>query len=394
MKITKNPIRSKEVKLQPKLRFSEFDEDWEFVTLQEVSSKIGDGLHGTPEYVNDSEYFFINGNNLSNGVINIFSNSKKVSETIFFKNDKKLNQNSILISLNGTIGSIAKYNNEKIMLSKSVGFINFSNDSDLFYHILNTKKVQNFFESELTGSTIKNLSLKTLRDTIISIPQSLPEQTKIASFLTTVDEKISGLKKQLNLLERYKKGVMQKIFSQELRFKDENGSEFPDWEEKKLGEFCVKKSSNISANKIEDNYGEYIIYGASGVLKKVNFYQEENDYVSIVKDGAGVGRLLYCKGFSSVLGTLEMICPKGNLNTYFLYCLLLNIDFTKYVTGSTIPHIYFKDYSLEKCFIPSLPEQQKIATFLSSIDEKIEKCQGQIKAMENWKKGLLQQMFC
>jgi type I restriction enzyme S subunit len=90
---------------------------------------------------------------------------------------------------------------------------------------------------------------------------------------------------------------------------------------------------------------------------------------------------------------MEIIKPIEGINTYFLYCLLSNIDFVKYVTGSTIPHIYFKDYSTEICFIPSLKEQTKIASFFTSIDEKINQTQFQIEKIENWKKGLLQKMF-
>jgi len=173
------------------------------------------------------------------------------------------------------------------------------------------------------------------------------------------------------LLKQYRQSLIQQIFSQQIRFKNGN-EDFPDWIEKKIFEIAIKKSSNISANKIEDNFGEYIIYGAPGILKKVDFYEEENDYISIVKDGAGVGRLLYCKGKSSVLGTLEMIKPQTIVNTYFLFCLLNNIDFVKYITGSTIPHIYFKDWSNEICHIPSMEEQIKIANFLSAIDKKID----------------------
>ena len=201
------------------------------------------------------------------------------------------------------------------------------------------------------------------------------------------------MSRKKELLEQYKKGIMQQLFSSKLRFKDENGNYYPNWEEKKLSDVATKKSSNISANKIEDNFGDFIIYGASGILKKVDFYKEESDYISIVKDGAGVGRLLYCKGKSSVLGTMEIISPKQNIDTYFLYCLLSNIDFVKYVTGSTIPHIYFKDYSSEISGIPSLREQQKIAHFLSGIDSKIEQVNGELVKTQEFKKGLLQQMF-
>jgi type I restriction enzyme S subunit len=160
-----------------------------------------------------------------------------------------------------------------------------------------------------------------------------------------------------------------------------------------LGEVILKKSSNISANSLEDNEGEYIIYGATGVLKKVDFYSEEQPYISIVKDGAGVGRLFLCEKESSVLGTLDLLFPKDNNVLSFLYYLLETIDFNKYKTGSTIPHIYFKDYSLENVVIPSVKEQQKIADFLNAIDNKINAVAQQIEKTEQWKKGLLQKMF-
>ncbi len=203
----------------------------------------------------------------------------------------------------------------------------------------------------------------------------------IQNTITSTDEEIEEYCNQLNipipigsnvpLLKMYRQSLIQKIFSQEIRFKNGN-EDFPEWIEQKISDVAIKKSSNISANKIEDNFGDYIIYGASGILKKVDFYEEENDYVSIVKDGAGVGRLLYCKGNSSVLGTLEMIKPKENVNTYFLFCLLNNIDFTKYITGSTIPHIYFKDWSNETCQIPCMEEQIHISNFLYAFDRKLE----------------------
>ena len=210
--------------------------------------------------------------------------------------------------------------------------------------VLSSKKMMGQISNIATGTSgsMKNISKPNFLNLEIYIPTFL-EQTKIANFLTAVDDKLIQLKKKKSLLEQYKKGVMQKLFSQELRFKDKNGEDYVEWEEKTLGEVSSKKSSNIAANKIEENFGDYIIYGASGVLKKIDFFKEENDYISIVKDGAGVGRILYCKGKSSVLGTLDIIKPYPNIDTYFLYCLLNNIDFTKYISGSTIPHIYFKD---------------------------------------------------
>ena len=90
---------------------------------------------------------------------------------------------------------------------------------------------------------------------------------------------------------------------------------------------------------------------------------------------------------------MEIIKPNPIINTYFLYCLLDNIDFVKYITGSTIPHIYFKDYSVEICGFPCHEEQIKIANFLSALDKKTNHCQSQIEKTEQYKKGLLQKMF-
>ena len=222
---------------------------------------------------------------------------------------------------------------------------------------------------------------------------SLAEQTKIANFLTAVDEKIQHLTQKADLLAQYKKGVMQQIFSQELRFKDDDGAEFPAWEAVTLGDISNKKSSNISANSLESNEGEYKIFGAAGILKKVDFYTQEEAYISIVKDGAGVGRTFLCEPKTSVLGTLEIIQPKKNININFLHAIMQKIDFTIYVTGSTIPHVYYKDYSKEKLLLPILNEQTKIANFLTTIDDKITHTQTQLAAVKQYKQGLLQQMF-
>lgn len=178
-----------------------------------------------------------------------------------------------------------------------------------------------------------------------------------------------------------------------MRFKDDDGNEFPKWAEVKIKDICTKESSNISANSLEANFGSYKIYGASGLLKCVNFFNSEDPYLAVVKDGSGVGRVFVCDAKSSVLGTLQIIKPNKDVHLQFLFYLIQLIDFSKYVAGGAIPHIYFKDYSNELAVLPSLKEQFKIANFLTMIDEKITATQSQLELVKQYKQGLLQQMF-
>jgi type I restriction enzyme S subunit len=385
----------------PKLRFPEFSGEWEKKKLGEVTTYVD--YRGRAPIKTENGIFLVTAKNIKKGYIDYESSQEFVADDNYLKvMSKGLPEiGDILFTTEAPMGNVAQVDNKNIALAQRV--IKFRGNEKILnlylLHYMLSDKFQNKLFEKAIGTTVQGISGKELHKIKVDFP-SLPEQQKIAFFLTAVDDKLQALKKKKSLLEQYKKGLMQRIFNDEskndelrIRFKNDDGSEFPEWEVKKLGEVCEKQSSNISANKIEDNFGEYIIYGASGVLKKVDFYEQENDYVSIIKDGAGVGRIVYCKGKSSVLGTMEIIKPKIDLNTYFLYCLLANIDFTKYITGSTIPHIYFKDYKSEICSVPSIAEQTKIANFLSAIDEKIQLVSGQIEKMEVWKKGLLQKMF-
>lgn len=186
---------------------------------------------------------------------------------------------------------------------------------------------------------------------------------------------------------------MQKLFVQEIRFKKDDGSDFPERENKILHQIADKTSSNIAANGLDENSGEYKIYGATGFLQNVKFYTEEEEYISIVKDGAGVGRVLLCDAFSSVLGTLDIIKPKGKNDVRFLYELLQKMRFEKYVSGSTMPHIYFKDYSRIKIKVPHPNEQKKISSFAQKLDVRVEMIKNLLDDTILMKQSLLQEMF-
>lgn len=139
------------------------------------------------------------------------------------------------------------------------------------------------------------------------------------------------------------------------------------WEEKTLVDVLECGSSNLSANKLANCDGEYPVYGASGLVKKVNFYQQQAEYLAIIKDGAGVGRVYHYGACSSVLGTLQYLFPKSNINIRFAYYFLSSIDYKKYYQGAAIPHIYYKDYKNEKIILPPLQEQQRIVKKLDEL---------------------------
>lgn len=201
-----------------KTEIGEIPEEWEVFSLMQISYKIGDGLHGTPKYDENGEYYFINGNNLVDGNIIVTQDTKKVSKEEYIKNNKELNDNSLLISLNGTIGNIAYYNDERIMLSKSSGYITLNDKCNkaYIYQLLQSSRINEYFNKELTGTTIKNLSLNTLRNTPISIP-SIKEQEQIASILSEADKKIEKYKNRKQKLKEIKKGLMQQLLTGRVR---------------------------------------------------------------------------------------------------------------------------------------------------------------------------------
>jgi len=160
-----------------------------------------------------------------------------------------------------------------------------------------------------------------------------------------------------------------------------------------LGEVCQKASSNIAQKDLENNSGNYEIYGASGFIKTVDFYHQEQPYIAIVKDGAGVGRTMLLPARSSVIGTMQYIIPNDKIDIRYLYYGIVNMNLSRYYMGAAIPHIYFKDYQKELLPIPDKAEQIKIANTLELLDKLIYARNNQIKAFDNLVKSRFIEMF-
>ncbi len=162
---------------------------------------------------------------------------------------------------------------------------------------------------------------------------------------------------------------------------------------KSINEICDKASSNIAQNKIKDIDGDYPVYGASGYVQNIDFYHRDTDYIGIVKDGSGVGRVNIYPAYSSILGTMQYIIPKeGYLLGYVAYALK-GLNLSSFASGAAIPHIYFKDYGKCKIDVPPLNEQERIVAELDLLSGIIEKKKEQLKAYDQLAQSIFYSMF-
>lgn len=384
----------------PILRFPEFSGGWENKKLAEVAEKIQDGTHFSPKAFDEGNFLYLTSKNVKNGYIELSTAqfiSTEAHKSIYKRCDVK--KGDVLITKDGTIGQTCVNELEmEFSLLSSVAFIRpmkeFSNY--FIYQLLASDIGQKEIESQIAGQALKRITLTKINNFEFSFP-TLPEQQKIASFLSVVDEKLQALKKKKSLLEHYKKGVMQKIFSQELRFKDDDGSEFPEWEEKKLGDVCeIKKGEQLNKDELT-NEGLYPCLNGgvnpSGFTDKFN--SNENT-ITISEGGNSCGFVNFMKSKFWLGGHCYKIKPNTKIKLEYFY-QLLKFNENKLMTlrvGSGLPNIQQKDLrNFDIVICNSLSEQTKIANFLSAIDEKINNLQIQIEKMEIWKKGLLQKMF-
>lgn len=258
-------------------------------------------------------------------------------------------------------------------------------------------KLKKSFARLVEGGNVSNLYFSYLEDVAINIP-TIEEQTKIANFLTAVDEKISQLTQKCELLAQYKKGVMQKIFSQELRFRDDDGQEFPEWDEQSLDELLDYEQPTkylVSSTEYSDNYPTPVLTAG-----KTFILGYSNETTGICEDGLPViifddftTAFKYVtfpfKAKSSAMKILRI--KNGSKNSIkYIYEAMQLIDFP---SGDEHKRYWISEYSKQPIPVPSAKEQIKIANFLSAIDDKITHTQAQLKAAKQYKQGLLQQMF-
>jgi type I restriction enzyme, S subunit len=403
-------------KTTPKLRFPGFNNKWLIKELGNISD-VRDGTHESPQYIKEGYPLVTSKNLLKDGALdleNVSCISVKDFENISRRS--KVDLGDILFGMIGTIGNPVLVKKvgfaiKNVALIKELGEVS---NSYLIYY-LNSNSIQKQFYTDNTGGTQKFIALGTIRSLKIGIT-SKGEQQKIADFLTAVDEKISKMQKKVELLKKYKKGVMQKILSQKIRFKDVNGKDYPDWEKRQLSEilvirnekntvkyeevFSVAKKAGV-VNQIEHLgrsfasadisnykviYEDDLVYTKSptsdfpyGIIKqnKTNrngivsplygVYIPKNKYLSTILD-------YYFSFWVNTFNYLNPIVQKGAKNT-------INISDSGFLEGDPI-------------LLPiEEEEQEKIASFLNSYDVKINLEERRLGQAKRFKKSLLQQMF-
>lgn len=160
-----------------------------------------------------------------------------------------------------------------------------------------------------------------------------------------------------------------------------------------LEQVCDRGTSSYALKDLELLEGEYPIYGASGFIKNINSYHQEKEYIAVIKDGAGIGRTMFLPAKSSVIGTLQYLIPKENINPKYLYYAVKSMHLEKYFTGATIPHIYFKDYKNETFNLPCKEEQERIVQIFDKIEFVLEDKYKQLKLLDDLIKSRFVELF-
>lgn len=404
----------------PKLRFKEFDQKWGVDALQDQIDFLAGYAFDSKLMSNEPQkYQLIKMSNVYQNQLDLTRNpsywtniDSKIEKFLLKKGD-------IVLTLTGTVGKTDYgYNveidkDDKFLLNQRLVRLRAKQDlSDskfIQYRISTDKFFYHFFNSSKGGTgNQSNVSIEDLKLLELNFP-SKEEQTKIAAFLSAVDEKISQLSQKHQLLSQYKQGMMQKLFSQQLRFKADDGSEFGEWEETSLHTFLceslIKGSKGNKAKKLTVK-----LWGKGVIPKNEAFQGSEN--TQYYKRSAGqliYGKLdflncafglipEYLDGFESTIDAPAFDIDNKIVHPYFLINRFLQKDFYQKngeeADGSRkAKRINQSVFLAMQIGLPSLEEQTKIANFLSAIDQKIEVMAQQIEQAKTWKKGLLQQMF-
>ncbi|MDT2799265.1 restriction endonuclease subunit S [Enterococcus lactis] len=404
---------------------------YEIIKLQDVVDKLGDGLHGTPIYDNNGEYYFINGNNLDDGKIVFKENTKKVSREEYHKYKKDLNYRTILVSINGTLGNVAVYKNEKVMLGKSACYFNVIENvnKDYIKYVIMSPDFKKYLEQHYTGTTIKNVSLKTMRNYTFKLP-SENHQLLVSKILSSLDSKIELNNQIISNLEELASTLFKRWFV-DFEFPDENGNpykssggkmvdselgEIPEgWEITELKSIVDVVDNRGKTPPLEKDKTDFPIIDVktlSGNGRVVNYnkaqkYVSEETYSSWFRSGhpkindiliSTVGSIGEIKMFLTDKGTIAQnvvgLRAKKHLEYHLYQFLLYNkSNLITYNIGSVQPSIKVTHLLKHKVLLPNKKDLNKFNSVMIGLTDKIINLSKEINSLTEIRDSLLPKLL-
>jgi len=391
----------KQKKVVPELRFSGFDGEWKNKTLGASFEIKSASRVLKDEWTKEGVPFF-----RSSDVVSSYKgteNSKAfISHKLYERLSKKsgkVSKDDMLVTGGGSIGIPYLITSSEPLYFKDADLLWFKSSNNLngffLYTYLRTEIFRRYLKSISHIGTISHYTIEQAKATPIILPE-LTEQQKIADFLGSVDAWLDNLRGQKTALQSYKQGMMQKLFTGQVRFKDEVGKSFPDWEEKQLGEVTTNyNNKRVPIASDSRSAGDFPYYGANGVVDFVEEYIFDGEYVLVAEDGVVdvtkypvhlTSGKFWVNNHAHVLEGIEV-------SNKFLYYYLQQLNFTRYISGSAQSKLNAQVLRKIPTSVPAAEEQQKIADFLTALDQTITAKADEITKVEEWKKGLMQKMF-
>lgn len=370
--------------------------------LNDAVDVLGDGLHGTPNYNEKGEYYFINGNNLKGGQIILKEGTKRVDQETFQKYKKDLNDRTILVSINGTIGNVALYNNEKVILGKSACYFNVKRDINKNYikYLLMDKRFQDYIKNYATGTTILNVSLKTMRNFEFYLPD-LHTQNKVTSILENIDSLIENNKAIIDNLENISQTLFKHWFI-DFEFPNEEGKPYKSsggemveselkeipkgWNLSVINDIAYQKKDKVNLDKTSNEFNyiglEHMPQGNIALGNWEGSNKVSGNKNLFKKDDILFGKLRpYFKKVG--IAPIEGVCStdiivinseEAHLKSY-LFLNLIQDDFIQYTsntaTGTRMPRTSWKIMSNYKIVLPDEHILVKFEEAISPILQKV-----------------------
>jgi type I restriction enzyme, S subunit len=387
---------------------------WEFKKLADVCDRIGDGLHGTPNYVEGGGYYFVNGNNLKDGYISINQGTKTVGQCEFDIHKVALSKSTLLLSINGTIGSMALYRGEPIVLGKSVAYINCRDvDRRFCYYYFQLKGVNHALYNIATGSTIKNLGLESLRNFKLPVPPR-DIQEKITGLLSSIDDKIElnnrinedleGMAKllydywfvqfdfpisaaQAAAMEKPRlEGKPYRTSGGKMIFSEDCKCDIPEnWHGKTLQDIltlqygkALKKENQISGN--------FPVYGSGGIYGYHNVPLVAGPGIVVGRKGS-VGEVHWSNDSFFPTDTSYYVEPKPGIELNYIYFVLRNLPLKSMNSDSAVPGLSREATYRLPAILPDLSviaDFARIASPLRAATETNEKQNHELSELRDW----------